>query len=145
MTDFLIFWRSCHGTFSKKVSRLYMRKRNYYRGNDGDLPVRLPVLSGTVCEYRMQHYNSPVSRYAAWVPFLFPTFHSHALLRWRLAHENIFCLFYRLLPHTHSFPAGSKIFYSPHSDLFYAVSVCCHTDPVHRSGWPSKSGSRCTG
>ena len=41
------------------------------------------MLFRVVCEYHMQHYNSAFSRYAAWMPFLFPALYSYALLRWR--------------------------------------------------------------
>lgn len=52
------------------------------------------------------------------MPFLFPALYSYALLRRRLAYENIFCLFYRFLLYTHIFPVGSKIFNNIYSDLF---------------------------
>ena len=68
------------------------------------------------------------------MPFLFPALYSYALLRRRLAYENIFCLFYRFLLYTHIFPVGSKIFNNIYSDLFCTVSVCRHTDTGHRSG-----------
>ena len=65
---------------------------------------------------------------------IFPALYSYALLRRRLAYENIFCLFYRFLLYTHIFPVGSKIFNNIYSDLFCTVSVCRHTDTGHRSG-----------
>ena len=63
----------------------------------------------------------------------FSCFYPYAVIRRRLTYENIFCLFYRLLPDTFRYPAGSKICNNTRFCRFWIVHIYCHTHSDHRT------------